>query len=42
LPHVDSFRAAHNIQSLEALTVALTRDDDRGEKARLMAGLRAE
>jgi uncharacterized protein with von Willebrand factor type A (vWA) domain len=42
LPHVDSFRAAHNIQSLEALAVALTRDDDRGEKARLMAGLRAE
>lgn len=42
LPHVDSFRAAHNLQSLEALAVALTRSDDRGEKARLMAGLRAD
>ena len=41
LPHVDSFRAAHNIQSLETLASALTRADDRGEKARLMAGLRA-
>jgi hypothetical protein len=41
LPYVDSFRAAHNIQSLEALASALTRPDDRGEKARLMSGLRA-
>jgi uncharacterized protein with von Willebrand factor type A (vWA) domain len=41
LPHVDSFRSAHNIQSLETLASALTRADDRGEKARLMAGMRA-
>ena len=36
LPHVDSFRAAHNIESLEALAAALSRADDRGEKARLL------
>jgi uncharacterized protein with von Willebrand factor type A (vWA) domain len=36
LPHVDSFRAAHNIDSLSALAQALTRPDDMGEKARLM------
>ncbi|MFN3614146.1 MAG: vWA domain-containing protein [Rubrimonas sp.] len=36
LPHVDSFRAAHNIDSLSALAQALTRPDDIGEKARLM------
>jgi len=41
LPHVDSFRAAHNIASLEALAEALTRADDQGEKARLLEGLRA-
>jgi hypothetical protein len=41
LPHVDSFRAAHNIHSLEALASALTRADDRGEKARLLARLQA-
>ena len=40
LPHVDSFRAAHNIQSLEALAQALTRPDDQGDKARLLAGMR--
>jgi hypothetical protein len=40
LPHVDSFRAAHNIHSLEALAGALTRSGDQGEKARLLAGLR--
>ncbi len=37
LPNVDSFRAGHNIASLEALADALTRPDDMGEKARLMA-----
>jgi uncharacterized protein with von Willebrand factor type A (vWA) domain len=42
LPHVDSFRAAHNVDSLSALALALTRPDDQGEKARLMALLRAE
>lgn len=36
LPHVDSFRAAHNIESIEALAAALTRPDDSGDKARLM------
>ncbi len=36
LPHVDSFRAGHNIASLEALAAALSRPDDAGEKARLM------
>lgn len=40
LPHVDSFRAAHNIESLEALAAALTRPDDQGQKARLLAGMR--
>ncbi|MEL7176296.1 MAG: VWA domain-containing protein [Pseudomonadota bacterium] len=37
LPRVDSFRAGHNIASLEALAEALSRPDDKGEKARLMA-----
>ncbi|MBV7378378.1 vWA domain-containing protein [Maritimibacter dapengensis] len=37
LPHVDAFRAGHNIASLEALATALSRPDDPGEKARLMA-----
>jgi len=37
LPHVDSFRAGHSIQSLEDLAAAISRPDDFGEKARLMA-----
>ena len=37
LPHVDSFRAGHNIAALEALAEAISRPDDVGEKARLMA-----
>lgn len=37
LPHVDSFRAGHNIASLQALADALCRPEDVGEKARLMA-----
>ena len=36
LPHCTSFRAGHNIASLEGLATALTRPDDGGEKARLM------
>ncbi|MDZ4126985.1 MAG: VWA domain-containing protein, partial [Hydrogenophaga sp.] len=36
LPHVDSFRAGHNIASLEALGAALSGAGDAGEKARLM------
>jgi uncharacterized protein with von Willebrand factor type A (vWA) domain len=39
LPHVDSFRAGHNIASLMALAEAISRPDDAGEKARLMAML---
>jgi uncharacterized protein with von Willebrand factor type A (vWA) domain len=41
LPHVDSFRAAHNVESLEALAAALAKPDDAGEKARLMAMLQS-
>jgi len=37
LPHVDSFRAGHSIASLENLAEAISRSDDVGEKARLMA-----
>ncbi|PTX55654.1 hypothetical protein C8N43_0293 [Litoreibacter ponti] len=39
LPHVDSFRAGHNIAALEGLAEAISRPDDAGEKARLMAQL---
>jgi hypothetical protein len=39
LPHVDSFRAGHNIATLEALADAISRRDDPGEKARMMAAL---
>lgn len=42
LPHVDSFRAGHNIDSLTDLADALTRPDDQGDKARLMQMLRAD
>jgi len=41
LPHVDSFRAAHSVASLEALAQAISDPGDRGEKARLMAALLA-
>ncbi len=37
LPHVDSFRAGHSVASLEELAEVITRPDDLGEKARLMA-----
>lgn len=40
LPHVDSFRAGHNITSLQALADALTKPEDVGEKARLMRAMR--
>jgi uncharacterized protein with von Willebrand factor type A (vWA) domain len=36
LPHVDSFRAGHNIAALEGLAAALADPGDSGEKARLM------
>ncbi len=42
LPHVSSFRAGHNIASLEALAQALSREDGGGEKARLMTMLRGD
>ncbi len=41
LPHVDSFRAGHNIASIEDLAEALARPDDIGEKARLMDALKS-
>ena len=37
LPHVDSFRAGHSIKAIEDLAAAISRPDDIGEKARLMA-----
>ncbi|GAB5436389.1 vWA domain-containing protein [Falsiruegeria mediterranea] len=39
LPHVDSFRAGHSIASLQELAEVISRPDDVGEKARLMAAL---
>ncbi|QYX55280.1 VWA domain-containing protein [Roseovarius sp. SCSIO 43702] len=39
LPHVDAFRAAHSVASLEALAEAIGRPDDVGEKSRLLAAL---
>ncbi len=39
LPHVDSFRSAHNMDSLAALADALARPEDRGEKTRLLGRL---
>ncbi|QOL80591.1 vWA domain-containing protein [Pseudooceanicola spongiae] len=36
LPHVDSFRASHSIQSLEDLGAALSQPDDGGEKQRML------
>ena len=36
LPHVDAFRAAHSVASLEALAAAISDPGDGGEKARLM------
>jgi uncharacterized protein with von Willebrand factor type A (vWA) domain len=40
LPHCSSFRAGHNIKSLEGLAAALSRPDESGDKARLMAMMR--
>ena len=37
LPEVDSFRAAHNIASLEMLAEILSAGDDGGDKSRLMS-----
>ncbi|MDX8348515.1 VWA domain-containing protein [Cognatiyoonia sp. IB215446] len=41
LPHCSSFRAGHNIASLEGLAQALSRPDDVGQKARLMRMMNA-
>jgi len=42
LPHCTSFRAGHNIASLEGLAAALSDPFDSGEKSRLMAQLVSE
>ncbi|MGX9353836.1 vWA domain-containing protein [Roseobacteraceae bacterium S113] len=42
LPHVDTFRAGHSIASIEALAQAISTPGDPGDKARLMAQMRAE
>lgn len=39
LPHVDAFRACHNLASLEELVILLGRPDDPGELRRLRARL---
>ncbi len=39
LPHVDSIRACHSLASLEELSLAISRPDDPGDTARLMASL---
>jgi len=41
LPQVDALRAAHNVQSLEALAEALSRTEDAGEQPRLLAAMRS-
>ena len=41
LPHVDSFRAGHSIQTLEELALAISQPDDAGEKERLMRAIAA-
>ena len=41
LPHVDSFRAGHSIASLEELAAVISRPEDQGEKARLIAEAKA-
>ena len=40
MPHVDCFRAAHNIDSLKALCDAVCKADDEGEKARMLGLIR--
>ncbi|MGR3270713.1 VWA domain-containing protein [Thalassococcus profundi] len=39
LPHVDSFRAGHSVQSLADLAAVISRPDDAGEKLRLLNAL---
>ncbi|MCF2872175.1 VWA domain-containing protein [Octadecabacter sp. G9-8] len=40
LPHVSSFRAGHNIASLQGLAAAISDPRDSGDKARMMALMR--
>ena len=40
LPHVTSFRAGHNIASLQGLADAIANTGDTGDKARMMALMR--
>jgi uncharacterized protein with von Willebrand factor type A (vWA) domain len=42
LPHVDSFRAGHSINSLEDLARALSDAGDTGEKSRLLSAMSKE
>lgn len=42
LPQVDSFRAGHSISTLEELAETISRPDDVGEKARLLASIDRE
>jgi hypothetical protein len=42
LPNVDSFRASHSINSLQDLANVISRDDDLGEKDRLLQLLQQE
>ncbi len=39
LPHVDCFRAGHNIAALEALALAISEAGDSGEKTRLLRAM---
>jgi len=41
MPHVDAFRAGHNIAALEGLAAALAKSEDGGEKARMMTMMKA-
>ncbi len=41
LPHVDSFRAGHSIASLEALAIAVSAQNDSGDRERMMQLLRS-
>jgi uncharacterized protein with von Willebrand factor type A (vWA) domain len=42
MPHVTSFRAGHNIASLEGLAAALSAPQDNGEKMRMLALMRSQ
>jgi uncharacterized protein with von Willebrand factor type A (vWA) domain len=40
MPHVDSFRAGHSVQTLEDLAEAISRREDLGQKARMLEMMR--